>query len=176
VDVRSKIAKIRQVSNETKGGLRLWRLGDNESCLMRFVLPEETVAVWLVRQGGRRVLVDSPEGHADVRYTWLFPVFVRPGGWQVLAGTVSRNSLVSRILHLIEKKGSDDVILYVERKGRGLETTYEVHVASEFVPDHEILSFRQELAQAPPPPTSEEMLEVARRIFRGGATEDGEES
>lgn len=150
----------------------LFRLGDNEKVLVALSAWDDVDEPprWLMRRTsrGRKIVTDGSTLLPDDRTQWMYayPVFTSSQGWAVLVGSFGRNSLLSKIMTLLEAIGDYEAPFSVHRKGQGLETEYYVYPANTLFKDEDVERFLRDMQDKMDlKPSSKEASEVIERVF-----------
>lgn len=149
------MSKIKQmleagVKHFRSSNLDMFRLGDNEKALVVLSAWDDVDEPprFLTKRtpSGRRIVSGEDSLTPEDRTTWLYayPAFTNTQGWCVLVGTFGRNSLLSKIMTLLEALGDYEAPFAVHRKGTALNTEYYVYPASTLFKPDEVEKFLSE--------------------------------
>lgn len=170
----SKVKRMLEVGAKhyRESSTNLFKLGDNEKVLMAISAWDDVDEPprWLMKRTpkGRKIVTDESTLLPDDKTSWMYayPVFTSNQGWAVLIGGFGRNSLLSKIMTLLEALGDYEAPFSIHRKGQGLETEYYVYPANTLFKSEEVERFLKDMQEKMDlKPSSKEASEMVERIF-----------
>lgn len=184
----SKLLQIFEKSRELDSKsvyVRLFSVEPNSKCLFSMSYWDDTdepTMVWFYRDSrGQRVLSEDPDRDVaaglQVFPAYVYPVYTRPGGWSVFVGTISRRSLLSNVINVLEAVGDPEAALEITRKGSGLDTEYFVVPATTTNPPERVAEFlkakQESLRNMPSRSLS---MQVVKRVLSRRSRNVGQDS